>query len=863
MLRITLLRSLLALCLGIMLVAPTFAQRQPSASTTVPQAAGDEFWDDRFVMPGTKETVYDIAEAADGTVYAKLFDNTVMRWDGRTWQKIGEAFGIKAIATIENTLYAAGSFDKIGAFPVKYLAKWTGSAWAQVGSGKGPEVVMESSSDDGSFDALAVLNGKLYVGGTFNRVDNTPANSIAVWNGSSWSALGAGVRSLDFEAQPTEPGKVEVIRPTAGKLYVGGKFEVAGTQKSNSIAVWDGGSWSTFGAGMAQEENGHTEPGTVRAIAVSGNTVYAGGEFNKAGSTDANNIAAWEGDTWTTLGSGLTADCCVQVNALLVVGDDLLAGGDFTSAGGAAINDFARWTGGTWHPAAQLHKESYVKSLVATANGYYIGGDIDKLDANLVENIALRAGETWQPLGLGLTLGDGNCCSGTVRAVANDSAGHVYVGGRFKRAGGLVVNNIAMWDGTRWHPLGAGVGEGQVYALLLLGDDLYVGGDFKSAGGAAIQYLAKWNTTTGEWSSLGSGVNHDVYALEYVDGVLYAGGDMSAAGGVAVSNIAAWDGEGWSALSEKLVIRQIFDNCSEAGSQVYAIKASGRYLAIGGAFSQVQIGFDKPCAKESYFPANNILLWDRLTDEWFFLGGNGQYGVTGGDAYRNKVKALEVAGGALSAGGALYVGGEFGQAGPVPAAGLARFKLQGGWESFGGVSGGSTGFLTYPGVAALEAVGSDLYVGGNFDKAGTGPAKYVARYNFVAGTWAALGSGLDDEVFAVGPALDGLYVGGKFTQAGGHLAAGFSHWAVEIPGANETPTPVVEPTTPTATTDPTGPTATTNPSGPTATTNPSGPTATTNPGGPTATTNPGGPTATATTQPNGTRYRVYLPVVQR
>jgi hypothetical protein len=789
--RTALVRSLLLLCTLCALVAtPAAAREQAAAPAAAPQAAGDEFWDDRFTMPGTTDSVEDIAVAADGTLYANL-QQRVMRWDGQSWQSLGDADGysIAAIATIDNTLYAAGSFSRIGAFQVKFLAKWNGSAWEQVGSGAGPQIVEEWGTNQGSFDALAAEGGKLYVGGHFTRVDDVDATSITVWDGSNWSALGNGLHSLDFSEQPTEAGEVKVIVPAAGKLYVGGNFQLAGDQSAGSVAVWENGAWKALGSGMLLERDGQTEPGVVYAIAVNGSTVYAGGQFTKAGGTAANNVAAWNGSAWAALGNGITGDSSynTMVNALVVDGADVLAGGEFTFAGGQAAAHFARWNGTAWQAVGQLESYDNVKALLAIpGGGYYVGGDFNTLDGVLVENIALGVGGSWQALGQGLTFSDNNCCEGKVYATASDDAGHVYVGGSFKHAGGVEVNNIAMWDGSRWQALGAGVGDGQVRALMLLGDDLFVGGTFKSAGGAGTPYLAKWNTVTGEWSGLGSGVNGDVYTFEFADGVLYVGGDMSAAGGVKVSNIAAWDGANWSALSSKLLIREVFDNCSEAGTQVYAIKASGRYLVIGGHFRLVQIGFDQPCLKESYFPANNIVIWDRIEDKWYFLGKDGMYGVSGGDSITPEVDALEIVGGSLEAGGAMYVGGEFGQAGLVPAAGLARYTLAGGWESVGGVSGGTGGALTSPGVSALKAAGSDLYVGGNFTTAGSGAANYIARYNTANGAWTTLGSGVDGKVLAISGTSEGLYLGGEFRHAGGLPAGGFARWGVPISTGNLT-----------------------------------------------------------------------------
>ena len=67
----------------------------------------------------------------------------------------------------------------------------------------------------------------------------------------------------------------------------------------------------------------------VTALAVSGSTLYAGGDFTMAGGSAANNIAQWNGSSWSALGSGMNN----YVSALAVSGSTLYAGGDFTTAG--------------------------------------------------------------------------------------------------------------------------------------------------------------------------------------------------------------------------------------------------------------------------------------------------------------------------------------------------------------------------------------------------------------------------------------------------------------------------------------------------------------------------------------------------
>jgi len=90
---------------------------------------------------------------------------------------------------------------------------------------------------------------------------------------------------------------------------------------------------------------------------------------------------------------------------------------------------------------------------------------------------------------------------------------------------------------------------GAVRDIAVHGENVYVVGDFLSAGNAVSQGIACWNRATGQWTSLGGGVDGLVYALAVTDdGTVYAGGDFSTAGSTQASNIARWDGDRWSPL---------------------------------------------------------------------------------------------------------------------------------------------------------------------------------------------------------------------------------------------------------------------------------------------------------------------------
>jgi hypothetical protein len=119
-------------------------------------------------------------------------------------------------------------------------------------------------------------------------------------------------------------------------VVCGRRFHDGGRHAANYIAQWNGSSWSALGSGMNSD---------VYALAVSGSTLYAGGDFTTAGGSAANYIAQWNGSSWSALGSGMMNP---YVYALAVSGSTLYAGGYFTTAGGGAANYIAQWNGSSW-----------------------------------------------------------------------------------------------------------------------------------------------------------------------------------------------------------------------------------------------------------------------------------------------------------------------------------------------------------------------------------------------------------------------------------------------------------------------------------------------------------------------------------
>jgi hypothetical protein len=106
-------------------------------------------------------------------------------------------------------------------------------------------------------------------------------------------------------------------------------------------------------------------------------------------------------------------------------------------------------------------------------------------------------------------------------------------------------------------------------------------------------------------------------------------------------------------------------------------------------------------------------------------------------------------------GGDLYAVGPFTTAGGGTANRIAKWN---------GSSWAALGSGLNNAVYALAVSGSDVYAGGIFTTADGSAANYIAKWN--GSTWTKLGSGMDKGVYALAMSGDDLYAGGSFTTAG-------------------------------------------------------------------------------------------------
>jgi len=666
---------------------------------------------------------------------------------------LGEVYAVAADG--QGNVYVGGSFIVVGGIstPVNNIARFNTqtNTWSALGTGSSNGV---SGVVYPYVNALAVVGNEVVVGGYFTSAGGVSANNVARFNTqtNTWSSLGTG------SSNGVSGGSVSALAVLGNEVVVGGYFTSAGGVSANNVARFNTqtNTWSSLGTGSS---NGVSN--TVTALAVVGNEVVVGGEFDSAGGVSANYVARFntQTNTWSSLGTGSSNGVSNTVTALAVVGNEVFVGGRFTSAGGVSANYVARFntqtnTWSTLGTGSGNGVNYWVQALAVVGNEVVVGGfftGAGGVSANRVARFNTQT-NTWSSLGTGSSNGV-NSYVYALAVLGNE----VVVGGVFTSAGGVSANRVARFNTqtNTWSSLGTGSSNGVsggVRALAVVGNEVYVGGTFTSAGGVSANRVARFNTQTNTWSSLGTGssngVNNDVSALAVVGNEVVVGGNFTSAGGVSANYVARFNTQTntWSTLGT--------GSSNGVNDRVFALAVVGNEVVVGGNFTSA-----------GGVSANRVARFNTQTNTWSSLGTGSSNGVN------DRVFALAVVGNEV------VVGGWFNSAGGVSANYVARFNTQTNtWSSLG--TGSSNGVNDR--VFALAVVGNEVVVGGIFTSAGGVSANYVARFNTQTNTWSSLGTGssngVNDRVFALAVVGNEVVVGGEFTFAGGIASTFIARW---------------------------------------------------------------------------------------
>lgn len=323
-------------------------------------------------------TVGVLAEGADGAVYAggdfeyagQAQSANIAKIDGNHWVEMGNGLNdiVHGIAVDGATVYAGGEFQYSGVNGVSWVAQWDGTVWNRLGGGL-----------NGPVEDLAVgPNGNLYAVGSFTLAEGQTVNGVAMWDGTSWHALGDGFADVGTGRRQVEVFAVAV--DDAGTVYAGGEFvaTASGTEVMH-VAQWDGTQWSALGAGVTDDDpstTGGDDDAIVYDIAMWDDKVVLGGRFAWAGGNTVNSITVWDGTSYQAMGEGAPPRW-EGGRPGLVLSVTTKANGVFATAGetlgSATVNFVGWWDGSAWSALDEGVNDS-AEAVLVSNHRLYVGG---------------------------------------------------------------------------------------------------------------------------------------------------------------------------------------------------------------------------------------------------------------------------------------------------------------------------------------------------------------------------------------------------------------------------------------------------------------------------------------------------------
>jgi hypothetical protein len=238
-----------------------------------------------------------------GNIYASgNFENSsgyryVAKWDGSNWSELGAASSFHADDAIKSicsdpygNIYAGGYYTN--ASGKYYVSKWDGSTWSEL-------VGTNALSANGEINSICSDNlGNIYVAGDFSNGVSSIIGSkyVAKWDGSAWSELG-GTNALSANSDI-----YSICSDVAGNIYAAGKFSNGNSSGGGNkyVAKWNGISWSELGYSNALAANNLIQSICSDAA---GNIYAGGDFTNGFSSLYGSKyVAKWNGTNWSELG---------------------------------------------------------------------------------------------------------------------------------------------------------------------------------------------------------------------------------------------------------------------------------------------------------------------------------------------------------------------------------------------------------------------------------------------------------------------------------------------------------------------------------------------------------------------------------
>lgn len=246
---------------------------------------------------------------------------------------------LSSVCLMDDTIYAAASFvngNKSG------IVKWNGTNWIQVGGGIWSDYAIHPEI---SIEDMLPHEGKLYVCGTFNKIQAGNSGGFVCLSAGAWSDIPTNGKVLDLES-------------IGDTLIACGSFNSLDGTTANNIAMLVNGTWQSIpNPGI----------GVIFQLGKIGNQLVAVGESG---------VASYYNGTWKVL-SNQWNFVIEKKGSSAELNNDFYISGTFKHTDGG-IHHLLRWDGNAWQSILKKEdiKTGVSKKFLVASNGqslYFCG----------------------------------------------------------------------------------------------------------------------------------------------------------------------------------------------------------------------------------------------------------------------------------------------------------------------------------------------------------------------------------------------------------------------------------------------------------------------------------------------------------
>lgn len=470
---------------------------------------------------------------------------------------------VLALAADGTTLYVGGAFSTLGGQTRNHVAA--------VSMNTGTALPWNPNSN-GYVRSLAVSGSTVFIGGTLSMMGGQTRLGLAAVNNTTGALL-------PFNAQ-LGTNLVMAIVPDGARVLIGGGFESVGGQPRYRLAAVD----AVTGAALGWRADAGDD---VNALALQGNTLYAGGYAGTYGAVVRQQIAALDLAT----GEPTSFDPGDYGSVTAITPSDtgtLYVAGGFVEMGGAYRPYLAEIDAVTGAPTSWQPPEFFPPSIYGitySADTVYVGGEFDEVYGGPYRySLAAVTRSTgallpWDPV---------------ANYFVYDVLYHhgvVYAAGGFTNVGGANRRAFAALDpisgqATAFDLNLTADSNARVDEMQLVGDTLYFVGDFDTVAGQPRGSGAAYDLATSSllpWNPACS----QAYSLALADGVAYIGGPDMRFGGVVRNFAAAVDAGTGALLGWDPAPFSVLEGGLYATGFVHTAVAHGGYVYLGGDFVDI------------------------------------------------------------------------------------------------------------------------------------------------------------------------------------------------------------------------------------------------------------------------------------